>query len=476
MGEEKKLILLEDKLKHIVAVEKLWSNKDHLFLACSGGVDSVVLAHLLHTAGFSFELLHCNFNLRGEESMRDESFVRNLAKELNVAVFVKSFDTKAEMALMGMGVQEAARKLRYDWFSEMINSKKREGVNALLLTAHHLNDQAETIAMNFFRGTGIAGMHGMSNKINHIVRPLLSISRKEILEYASLHSITWAEDSSNDDVHYTRNLFRHDILPVVKKVFPAVETNLIANAKRFTEIEFLYRKQVEKIKGGLLEKNTAGWKIPVKKLMLTNPLDTIMFELFSPFGFTSDQCIEIKKLFVASSGKSMQSGSHRVLRNRDWLLIDELNIVENQLVVIEAGMTLVNFGSNCLKISSFYTARDEGQGTGDKEYNNTVRDEGRGTGDKGTAHKAYVDLGKISFPLILRPWKTGDYFYPLGMQKKKKVSKFMTDLKMSKFEKEQQWVLESDKKIIWVVGRRIDDRVKIKPSTNAVLYIETISR
>jgi tRNA(Ile)-lysidine synthase len=265
-------------------------------------------------------------------------------------------------------------------------------------------------------------------------------------------------------------------LPVVKKVFPAVETNLIANAKRFTEIEFLYRKQVEKIKGGLLEKNTAGWKIPVKKLMLTNPLDTIMFELFSPFGFTSDQCIEIKKLFVASSGKSMQSGSHRVLRNRDWLLIDELNIVENQLVVIEAGMTLVNFGSNCLKISSFYTARDEGQGTGDKEYNNTVRDEGRGTGDKGTAHKAYVDLGKISFPLILRPWKTGDYFYPLGMQKKKKVSKFMTDLKMSKFEKEQQWVLESNKKIIWVVGRRIDDRVKIKPSTNAVLYIETISR
>jgi tRNA(Ile)-lysidine synthase len=460
MGEEKKLILLEDKLKQVVAVEKLWSNKDHLFLACSGGVDSVVLSHLLHAAGFSFEILHCNFNLRGEESMRDESFVRNLAKELNVAVFLKSFDTKAEMALMGIGVQEAARKLRYDWFSEIINSKKVDGVNALLLTAHHLNDQAETIAMNFFRGTGIAGMHGINNKINHVVRPLLSISRKEILEYASLHSITWAEDSSNDDVHYTRNLFRHDILPVVKKVFPAVETNLIANAKRFTEIEFLYRKQVEKIKGGLLEKNTAGWKIPVKKLMLTVPLDTMMFELFSPFGFSADQCIEVKKLFVASSGKSMQSSSHRVLRNRDWLLIDELNIVENQLVIIEAGMTIVNFGSNGLKIASLYTARDEGQGTG----------------DKGTAHKAYIDLGKISFPLILRPWKAGDYFYPLGMQKKKKVSKFMTDLKMSKFEKEQQWVLESDKKIIWVVGRRIDDRFKIKPSTNAVLYIETISR
>jgi tRNA(Ile)-lysidine synthase len=460
MDEEKKLKLLEDRLKHIVAVEKLWTNRDHLFLACSGGVDSVVLAHLLHDAGFSFELLHCNFNLRGEESMRDESFVRKLAEELNVAVFVKSFDTKAEMALLGMGVQEAARKLRYDWFSEMINSKKEEGINALLLTAHHLNDQAETIAMNFFRGTGIAGMHGMNNKINHVVRPLLSISRKEILEYASLKSITWAEDSSNDDVHYTRNLFRHDILPAVKKVFSAVETNLIANAKRFTEIEFLYRKQVEKIKGGLLEKNTAGWKIPVKKLMLTNPLDTIMFELFSPFGFTSDQCIEIKKLFVASSGKSMQSGSHRVLRNRDWLLIDELNIVGNQLVIIEAGMTLVNFGSNGLKISLLHTARGEGRGTGDKEHSNT----------------AYIDSSKISFPLILRPWKTGDYFYPLGMQKKKKVSKFMTDIKMSKFEKEQQWVLESDKKIIWVVGRRIDDRFKIKPSTNAVIFIETISR
>ena len=457
MGEEKELIFLEDKLKQIVVAEKLWSNNDHLFLACSGGVDSVVLAHMLNAAGFSFEILHCNFNLRGEESMRDESFVRKLAEDLDVSVFVKSFDTKAEMALLGMGVQEAARKLRYDWFSAMINSKKEEGVNALLLTAHHLNDQAETIAMNFFRGTGIAGMHGMSNKINHVVRPLLSISRKEILEYASLKSITWTEDSSNDDVHYTRNLFRHDILPAVKKVFPAVETNLIANAKRFTEIEFLYRKQVEKIKGGLLEKNTAGWKIPVKKLMLTSPLDTMMFELFSSFGFTADQCIEIKKLFVASSGKSMQSASHRVLKNRDWLLIDELNIFGNQLVIIEAGMTLVNFGSNVLKISSLYTAGDEG----------------RGTGDSGTA---FIDANKISFPLILRPWKAGDYFYPLGMQKKKKVSKFMTDIKMSKFEKEQQWVLEYDKKIIWVVGRRIDDRFKIKPSTNAVLFIEIISR
>jgi tRNA(Ile)-lysidine synthase len=475
MGEEKKLILLEDKLKHIVSAEKLWLNKDHLFLACSGGVDSVVLAHLLHIAGFSFELLHCNFNLRGEESMRDESFVRKLAEELNASVFVKSFDTKKEMALLGMGVQEAARKLRYDWFSAMINSKKEEGVNALLLTAHHLNDQAETIAMNFFRGTGIAGMHGMSNKINHVVRPLLSISRKEILEFASLHSFTWAEDSSNDDVHYTRNLFRHDILPAVKKVFPAVETNLIANAKRFTEIEFLYRKQVEKIKGGLLEKSTAGWKIPVKKLMLTIPLDTMMFELFSPFGFSADQCIEIKKLFVASSGKSMQSGSHRVLKNRDWLLIDELKISESKIVIIEERDELVFYGNQQLKIS-YYTSRDKGQGTGDKEYNNTARDEGQGTGDKGTAYKAYIDLGKISFPLILRPWKAGDYFYPLGMQKKKKVSKFMTDIKMSKFEKEQQWVLESDKKIIWVVGRRIDDRFKVKPTTKNLLFIETLSR
>jgi tRNA(Ile)-lysidine synthase len=396
--------------------------------------------------------------------MRDESFVRKLAEELCVSVFVKSFDTKAEMAFLGMGVQEAARKLRYDWFSAMINSKKDEGVNALLLTAHHLNDQAETIAMNFFRGTGIAGMHGMSNKINHVVRPLLSISRKDIIEYASVKSISWAEDSSNDDVHYTRNLFRHEILPAVKNVFPAVETNLIANAKKFTEIEFLYRKQVEKIKGGLLEKNTAGWKIPVKKLMLTIPLDTIMFELFSPFGFTADQCIEIKKLFVASSGKSMQSSSHRVLRNRDWLLIDELNIVGDQLVVIEKGDNLIHFGKSMLRF--VYTARDL----------NTARDEGLGTGDKGTAQKAYIDLVKISFPLILRPWKAGDYFYPLGMQKKKKVSKFMTDIKMSKFEKEQQWVLESDKKIIWVVGRRIDDRFKIKPSTNAVFFIEIISR
>jgi tRNA(Ile)-lysidine synthase len=480
MHEEKRLILLEDRLKEIVVSQKLWKKQDHLFLACSGGVDSVVLAHVMHSAGFSFELLHCNFNLRGEESMRDEDFVRKLAAELQVGVFVKSFDTKKEMALLGMGVQEAARKLRYDWFSAMIDAKIKDGKSALLLTAHHLDDQVETIAMNFFRGTGIAGIRGMNSKLNHVVRPLLSISRKELIDYATLHGLTWAEDSSNKDVHYTRNLFRHSILPAVRKVFPAIDSNLIANAKRFTEIEFLYRKQVDKIKAGLIEKNQSGFSIPVKKLMLAEPLDTIMFEIFNSFGFSVDQCMEIKKLFLSSSGKSMQSASHRVLKNRDWLLIDEIQISENKIVIIEEGDELVNFGNQQLEIS-YKTARDEGRGTGDKEYKNTARelntarDEGRGTGDKGTALTASIDINEISFPLILRQWKAGDYFYPLGMKKKKKVSKFMTDIKMSKFEKEQQWVLESDKKIIWVVGKRLDDRVKIKSSTNAILFIEMLS-
>jgi tRNA(Ile)-lysidine synthase len=205
-----------------------------------------------------------------------------------------------------------------------------------------------------------------------------------------------------------------------------------------------------------------------------------MFEIFNSFGFSVDQCMEIKKLFLSSSGKSMQSASHRVLKNRDWLLIDEIQISENKIVIIEEGDELVNFGNQQLEIS-YKTARDEGRGTGDKEYKNTARelntarDEGRGTGDKGTALTASIDINEISFPLILRQWKAGDYFYPLGMKKKKKVSKFMTDIKMSKFEKEQQWVLESDKKIIWVVGKRLDDRVKIKSSTNAILFIEMLS-
>jgi tRNA(Ile)-lysidine synthase len=454
MSQEKNSVNFEDRFHSHLISKNLWKKNDFLYVACSGGVDSVVLAHLLKSLSIPFEILHCNFNLRGDESIRDEAFVKSLADLLGVEIHVKSFNTKDEMTRIGKGIQETARILRYTWFEEMINAKHTKGSNAFLLTAHHQDDQVETIAMNFFRGTGIAGLRGMQEKLKYIIRPLLIFSRKELTQYAELKSIAWVEDSSNIDIHYTRNFFRHSVLETVKKVYPEVESNLVENAKRFAEIEFIYKLQIEKIKAGLIEKNEQGWKIPVKKLMLSTPLDTIMFELFSEFGFSADQSIELKKLFIASTGKSMQSATHRVLRNRDWLLINLIDDTEKKLIVIEEGMESVTFGNHALGL---------------KQYDKSKLPDAN-------PNKAWMDAKHVTYPLILRPWKPGDYFYPLGMKKKKKISRFLTDLKISKKEKEDQWVIESDKKIIWVVGRRIDDRVKVIPSTNAIIFIESLIR
>ena len=447
MNQQQEVKNLVKQFSDSVLSKKLWKQQDSLLLACSGGLDSVVLAWLLKNSGFSFEILHCNFNLRGDESNRDEQFVRSLAAEMNVNIQVKSFETREQMVNMGKGVQETARILRYRWFEEVVKEKKLLGSEVWVLLAHHKDDQAETIAMNFFRGTGISGLIGMKPKLNHLVRPLLSFSRKELAEYAAALSIKWVEDSSNADDHYTRNLFRLEVLPLIRKVFPEVDANLVGNGKRFSEINFIYQLHLEKTIQKLLLKNDVGWKIPVRKLMNMVPLDTIMFEVFSKFGFNVDHCMEIKKLFLASTGKSMQSASHIVLKNREWLLITSVSEVKNKLVVISENATEIAFGNQTMTMKSVVV-----------ENLNLLEN-----------HVAYINKYELTFPLILRPWKEGDYFYPLGMKKKKKISRFMTDIKLSKFEKDQQWVLESGKKIVWVVGRRIDDRFKIKNKSDAVL-------
>lgn len=443
----------QSRFQDHVSSNGLWKEGDLLFLACSGGIDSVVLATLLQRMNQPFEILHCNFNLRGEESKRDEDFVRALAQSMDVPCHVQSFDTQAAMKTMGKGVQEVARILRYDWFDKVIEVRKKVNKNTYLITAHHADDQVETIAMNFFRGTGIAGMHGMQMKSGTLIRPLLFAKRAEILAYAESNAIAWVDDSSNVEDNYTRNHFRHHVIPAVEKIYPEACQNLLDNAKRFSEIEMIYKKQIEKIKSGLISHQDQSLAIPVNKLKSISPIDTIMFEVFRDFGFSAHQVLEIKKLFDAISGKSVSSATHRVLRNRNWLLIDAIEEKTHDVIVIEEGDESVSFNDNHLQISCH---------------------DGYRSPDDNTNH-AWIDMEAIGFPLLLRPWKPGDYFYPLGMKKKKKIARFLTDLKLSLAEKENQWVLESDKKIIWVVGRRIDDRVKMNAKSSKILLLRLTS-
>ncbi len=275
------------------------------------------------------------------------------------------------------------------------------------------------------------------------------MSKEQISAYAHHHSIKWVEDSSNKETDYSRNMIRNEVFPSVEKILPSYRQNLIDNSKRLNEIALLYQQQISLIKKKLIEKKGDAWAIPVKKLMAASPLDTIMYELFSAYGFGAHQIDELKKILTAETGKYIESASHRVLKNRDWLLIDSVGVYPSSQYVIEELDQEISFTDHSITISKL---------TSYKEPSSSL-------------NEAWLDASLIKFPLVLRPWKKGDYFYPLGMKKKKKISKFLIDQKLSLTEKEHQFVIESNKKIIWVVGRRIDDRVKILPSTKNILKL-----
>jgi tRNA(Ile)-lysidine synthase len=435
-----------------VATKKLWSKNDSLFLACSGGLDSVVLAHLLCEANINFTILHCNFQLRGEESKRDELFVKELATQLNVPLQVKQFDTNKEMEVRKKGVQETARNLRYEWFDEVVNSETST-TKKWLLTAHHADDQVETMMMQFFRGTGIAGLQGMKVKFGNIVRPLLFAQRKQLEDYATQHQLSWVEDSSNASANYTRNFIRHKVIPLIEEVVPELTSNLSMNGKRLEEIEMVYQQKIEEIKKRLIVVKEKSFAIPVNKLKNIQPLDTIMHEIFKSFGFAAHHIPELKKLFEAPTGKYISSDQFRVLKNRTWLLIEPIVEQEQTIRIVEQADSQLVLNNCVLKIQKVAAGHDI---TNDSQH-------------------ALLNMNKLKFPLVVRKWKAGDYFYPLGMKKKKKVSRFMTDIKLSLTEKEQQWVVESDKKIVWVLGRRIDERFKIEENTTNRLLL-TISQ
>jgi tRNA(Ile)-lysidine synthase len=453
---------LLERFTSYIEIQQLFTKNDHLLLAISGGLDSVVLCHLCKEAGYTFTLAHCNFGLRGDESYRDEDFVRSLSAKLNVPVVVKQFDTKSYAVSRKLSIQVAARELRYHWFQEGINWQWETGKDeqssltfnhqslTYIVTAHHLDDNIETVLMNLFKGTGISGLHGILPKTDKLVRPLLFAKRNEILDYAQQHSLTWVEDSSNAETKYTRNFFRHELIPAIEKVFPAVKQNLANSIERFKEAEMLYNQSIALHLKKLLEYKGAEVMVPVLKLQKITPLHTIMYEIVKDYGFSSNQVPEVIKLLSTESGKYILSGSHRILRNRAWLIISPLREVEESLLVIEEGQEGQVFGKGLLQINTM-------------PAQSVIL--------VSNPNIALLNKKEIQYPLLLRKWKIGDYFYPLGMAKKKKLARFFIDQKLSQNDKENIWVIESNKRIVWVIGYRIDNRFKLQPATQEVVRI-----
>jgi tRNA(Ile)-lysidine synthase len=437
-----------------IRANHLFAESDKLLLAVSGGVDSVVLCELCRQAGYDFIIAHCNFQLRGEESARDESFARALGERYGVRTEIKRFETDAYANLHRVSIQEAARELRYNWFREMVHA----GSGALadwIITAHHADDNVETLVMNFFRGTGLHGLTGIPASNDRIRRPLLAFSKQELITFARENQLAYVEDSSNLSNKYTRNYFRNEILPQITRVYPEARTNLLNNIARFREIEKLYTIATRGILDRICRVRGNEVHIPIKQL-LGYDSRALIYEIISGFGFVEKQVDELLKLTASESGRYIDSPQKdfRIIKHRHWLIISPIASTMAENIIVEDGVEELDFPGGALRLSRMDASRCQ---------------------LPSSVSVACLDARRIEFPLLLRKWKTGDYFYPLGMKKKKKLARFFIDQKFSKTDKEKVWVLEMNKKIVWVVGQRIDDRFKLTDSSKQALRLTLVS-
>ncbi|UBZ13941.1 tRNA lysidine(34) synthetase TilS [Flagellimonas marinaquae] len=428
------------KFKEHVAAAMPFLNGKKLLLACSGGLDSVVLAHLCKALKFDFALAHCNFSLRGTESDGDEDFVRELASTFEIDVYVKQFDTEQYAEEQRLSVQMAARELRYKWFDELLQSKRYHYV----LTAHHADDSLETFLINLSRGTGIEGLSGIPQVNGNVVRPLLPFSRNEIIEYAKSESIQWREDSSNASVKYLRNKIRHEIVPGIKELNPTFLQNFQHTQHHLRQINDLVNNHLNELKSKLFQQRKDKVQIKIAELQKLQPLDAYLYGLFNGYGFS--EWSDVKDLLAAESGKQVFSKTHRLIKDRQSLILAKIERKESEAFEIHSDKAIDELP---IKISL------EDVETFEKQGQNVV----------------FLDKEKLNFPLVLRNWKKGDYFYPFGMKGKKKLSKFFKDEKMDLISKEKQWLLCSGDDIVWIVGRRADERFKVDDSTMKILKI-----
>lgn len=421
-------------------IENNFSNlqESEFILACSGGLDSVVLAHLCNATKLPFAIAHCNFQLRDKESDEDEQFVRNLAGVMGKKYHVTKFDTGSYVSNNKVNVQIAARELRYAWFAEIM----QENQIHTLVTAHHADDNLETFVINLSRGTGIEGLTGIPEKTNTISRPLLCFSREQILNYAETENLKWREDRSNSETKYIRNKIRHEIVPVLKELHPTFLDNFNKTRSYLNDSSEILKNHMEVLKSRCFEVTNSGFRIPIGALEVLHPLKAYLHALFKAYGFTAWE--DIVRLLNGLSGKEIRSKTHRLIKDREYLLLEELRVEEIHNYFIPEGQTEVKI--------PFQMDITEVEG---------INEVGKNI--------LYLDKVTLNYPLTVRKWEKGDYFYPFGMTGKKKLSKYFKDEKVAVNAKERQWLLCSGQAIVWVIGRRSDQRFSITENTKQIL-------
>ncbi|AXT19830.1 tRNA lysidine(34) synthetase TilS [Flavobacteriaceae bacterium AU392] len=426
-----------DQFKNHINQNLSFLTDSKLLIAISGGMDSVMLTHLCYQLKLNIVLAHCNFNLRGDESDKDESFVIEFAEDIGIEVFVQNFDTITYAKENKLSIQMAARELRYDWFNDLVEQLEFD----YILTAHHADDNLETFLINLSRGTGLEGLTGIPVVNENIVRPLLPFSRKDINKYLEFNKLTYREDSSNSSTKYLRNKLRHEVLPVLKEINPQLLESFNKTQNHLKDSLEIINDRIDTISNKVIDViSEKEIHFNIEKIKKLDHSKAYLYELLKGFNFT--EWNDIYHLLQAQSGKQVYSSTHRLLKDREVLILTKKDINEKQIIYIKEKEKEIVTPLGILFIDNVDAVLE-------KNSNNIV----------------YLDADKFKYPLILRQWKDGDYFYPAGMQGKKKLSKYFKDEKLSLVEKENTWLLCSEEDIIWIIGRRLDNRFKATKTT-----------
>lgn len=420
--------MLMKKVKEFIEKEDLFSKQDKILVALSGGADSVALTRILITLGYHCEAAHCNFELRGEESDRDEDFVRNFCRSLNIKCHSIHFETRRYAAQQSISIEMAARELRYNWFSKICEESDCQ----VVAVAHHKDDSVETMLLNLIRGTGINGLLGIRPKNGNVVRPLLCASRQEVVAYLHRMNQTYVTDSTNLEDEYTRNKIRLNLLPLMEEINPSVKDGLVKTASYLNDISKVYQQAIKESIDRIFI--TPEKEISIEKLMNEPAPQALLFEVLSPLGFNSTQVEEVYGSLNGQPGKRFISSQWQVVKDRELLLIEKVKTANDKPQIIF---------EEVLFTKEFVIPKDK--------------------------NTACFDANKFKGVISIRKWEKGDYFIPFGMKGKKLVSDFMTDSKFSLLKKEQQWVLSCNDQIAWLIGERTDNRFRIDDSTQKVI-------
>jgi tRNA(Ile)-lysidine synthase len=423
-------------------------NKDsNILAAVSGGMDSVVMVHLLKAAGYHFSIAHCNFQLRGDEALSDQQFVRDLAGKLDVSFYTINFDTKKYAAEKKISIQMAARELRYQWFAEL---SQQSGYDVIAL-AHHQNDTIETILLNLTRGTGIAGLHGILPKNGSIVRPLMFLKRSDIQYIVKAENLSHVEDSSNSSTKYARNKIRLEVIPKLKELNPSLEDTFEHNLKHFRGLEILLEQKLEELKKEIFMFHGGDIDICIDEVKKLQPQFLLLYGLLQEYGFNESTVEDIISSLDKHSGRVFGSPGFMLLLDRDKLIIAKRQATPNHPVLINKDQQEVKFNN----------------------YRLTILHDDSPLIIKDNPRSASIDSDMLIYPLTLRPWREGDHFHPLGMKTKQKLSDFFVHQKVPLHEKSQiPLLVNGNSEIIWIGGYRPDERYKVTAKTKKVTIFE----